>query len=172
MARRGVFPYHRPMLRRVVPLVAPLVVLAGCPSKEGERKDAQAASNGAVPATGPLANLESTPYMNEVWSAGGQQTAVVYYGQHNVRVSAPCRQGDGQLACDAIRHIRGGAPVEVARSELDGRASAGVKACQKLGHPLVTAMNGNGDEDTFCRFPDGSLLSTGTLEQYGMRITP
>jgi hypothetical protein len=36
---------------------------------------------------------------------------------------------------------------------------------------MVTAHNAKGDEDTFCKFPDGSLLATGSLEQYGMSVS-
>ena len=61
-------------------------------------------------------------------------------------------------------------PVEIPGRELDGATSAGVKACMRLKLPLVAANNQVGDEDSFCRFPDGSLLSTGSLEQYGIRI--
>jgi putative hemolysin len=109
--------------------------------------------------------------MNEVWiSQEGQQMPFLYYAQQNVRVSAQCRQATGQLACDAIRQIRSGMPVEIPGRELTGGISAGTKACMKLGHTLVSGHNSVGSEDGFCRFPDGSMLSNGALEQYGMRV--
>lgn len=145
--------------------------LAACNSKEGEQRDAQAkapAGNG----TGPLAALESSPFLNEVWtSEEGQQVPLLYYTRENVRLSTPCRNTtDGSLACDAIRFLRNGMPAEIPRRSLDGRTSAGVKVCQKLGNGIVTVRNSVGSEDSLCRFPDGSFVSTGTLEQYGMRV--
>lgn len=159
---------------RALMVLASCVVVAGCPSKEGERRDANAGGSTTPPPSaapaGPLAGLESSPFMNEVWNAEGNRFQVLYYARENVRVSAQCRTADGQLACDALRQLRGGPPVEIPKRELDGRTSAGVKACTRLQHPLVTAMSTTGNEETFCRFPDGSLLSTGTLEQYGVKV--
>lgn len=149
--------------------------LIGCPSKEGEQRDANAGGQamppqgGGAPGSGPLAGLESSPFLNEVWNAQGQQTPILFYSRENVRVSAQCRTPAGQLQCAALQQLRNGMPVEIPRRELDGRTSAGVKGCMKLGHTIVTAFNQVGDEESFCRFPDGSLLSTGTLERYGIK---
>lgn len=120
---------------------------------------------------GPLANLESAPFLNEVWkSDDGQNVATIYYASQNVRMSSQCRTATGQLACEAIRYLRSGTPVQIPRRELSGNMSAGVKACMRLNLRIVTAHNSVGAEDSFCAFPDGSLLATGSLEQYGMRI--
>lgn len=152
-----------------------VALLSACPSKGGEQKDANAGgatppppSSPAAPATGPLAELESSPFMNEVWTVQGQPVAVLFYTRENVRLSGQCRSAAGQLDCAALRQLRG-APVEIPKSELDGRTSAGVKACSKLGVPVVIAVSQNGDEESFCRFADGSLVSAGTLERYGIR---
>jgi hypothetical protein len=145
-----------------------LVALA-CGSNEAERPGPQApASN---PGTGPLAGLESSPFMNEVWSTeDGQQAQFLYYPRENVRISGTCRLATGQLQCEAIRFMRNGMPVEIARRALDGRTSAGVKVCQRMNQPIITVRNSVGAEDSFCRFADGSLISTGALEQYAMRV--
>lgn len=156
------------------------LALLGCPSKEGEQKDANAGgTSGATAAPppaapgaqGPLSNLEAAPFMNEVWTAQGQKVPILFYTRENVRVSGQCRSATGQLQCAALQQLRG-QPIEVPGRELDGRMSAGVKACMRIGMKLVPAFNPNGDEETFCQFPDGSLLSTGTLEQYGIKILP
>jgi hypothetical protein len=150
---------------------AALVSLAGCPSNKGEQKDAQTSSSGTAPATGPLANLEASPFASEVWrDEGGQQIPMIYFARENVRLSAPCRSGGGQLACEAIRYLRGGMHTEIARRTLDGRSSAGVKVCRKMNQEVIVLRNSVGAEDSVCRFPDGSLLSNGALEQYGMRV--
>lgn len=130
------------------------------------------ASGGGGGGTGPLANLESAPFVNEVWTAqeGGTQMPMIFYSAQNVRVSAQCRQAAGTLQCDALRQIRQGMPVEIPKRSLTGNVSAGTRVCTKMGHQLVSGHNSVGAEDGFCRFPDGSMISTGALEQYGMRI--
>ncbi len=147
--------------------------LFGCPSKDNQSSSGATSPSGAATstATGPLANLESAPFVNEVWtSQEGQPMPFIYYTQQKVRVSAQCRTASGELSCDAIRQIRNGMPVEVPGRELQGGISAGTKACMRLKHQLVSGHNSVGSEDGFCRFPDGSMLSTGALEQYGMRV--
>ena len=61
-------------------------------------------------------------------------------------------------------------PAQIPRREITGNISAGTKACRKLGHKLVSGHNAMGAEDGFCQFPDGSMLSNGALEQYGMQV--
>ena len=150
-------------------LFALALVLAACHSTTPGAGDAS--SSGTAP-TGPLANLESAPFTNEVWIAqdGGTQLPILFYGQQNVRLSASCRNGGGQLACDALKQLRGGTPVVVPRHMVKGNVSAGTKACVVLKNTIVGAHDAQGNEDGFCRFPDGSLVSTGALEQYGMTL--
>lgn len=120
---------------------------------------------------GPLAGLEASAFQNEVWIGdSGQQLPFLYYPRENIRVSAQCRSASGQFVCEAVRFLRGGMPVEIARRALDGRTSAGVKVCMRMNQPIVTVHNSVGSEDSFCQFPDGSLLSNGALEQYKMRV--
>jgi hypothetical protein len=69
-----------------------------------------------------------------------------------------------------MRFLRSGMPVEIARRALDGRTSAGVKVCMRMNQPIVAVHNSVGSEESFCRFPDGSLVSSGALEQYKLRV--
>jgi hypothetical protein len=154
-------------------LIVVSALLLGCPSKDNQGSSGATSPSGAGGGgTGPLANLESAPFINEVWIAqeGGAQMPFIFYSAENVRVSAQCRSASGQLACDALRQIRSGMPVEIPKRSLTGNISAGTRACMKLGNQLVSGHNSVGSEDGFCRFPDGSMLSTGALEQYGMRV--
>lgn len=151
------------------------LLLFGCPSKDSQSSGgatSPSSASGGV-ATGPLANLEAAPFVNEVWIAqdGGQQMPFIYYTQQNVRLSAGCRSAVGQLNCAAINQLRSGHPVEVPKKMLTGGISAGTRACMKMGYRLASAHTANGTEDGFCVFPDGSMVSTGALEQYGMRVT-
>ena len=122
---------------------------------------------------GPLAGLESAPFLNEVWiGEDGTPVPVLYYARENVRFSANCRQASGQFVCAAVNYLRNGTPVEIAKRAIDGRVSAGTKVCMRMNQPLVGVRNSVGGEDSFCRFPDGSLLSTAALEQYKLRVIP
>jgi hypothetical protein len=123
------------------------------------------------PGNGPLSQLEASPFLNEVWlDEHGQQIPFIYYARENIRVSAQCRAASGQFVCEAMRFMRQGMPVEIARRALDGRTSAGVKVCMRMNQPIVIVHNSVGSEDGFCRFPDGSLVSNAALEQYKMRV--
>jgi hypothetical protein len=149
--------------------LAALSTLAGCPEGSGGPAPQDPTMQSA--GSGPLSALEASPFQNEVWVAdNGQQMPFLYYPRENIRVSAPCRTASGQFVCEAIRFMRSGMPVEIARRALDGRTSAGVKVCMRMNQPIVTVHNSVGSEDSFCQFPDGSLISNGALEQYKMRV--
>ena len=146
-----------------------LALITGCPESAPAPgpADPTLQSNG----TGPLAGLEASPFQNEVWIAeDGQQVPLVFYARENLRVSASCRSASGQFTCQAMSFMRNGMPVELARRAIDGRTSAGVKVCMRMNQPIVVVHNSVGSEDSFCRFPDGSLVSNGALEQYKMRV--
>ena len=84
--------------------------------------------------------------------------------------STRAKTASGQFTCQAMNFMRNGMPVEIARRALDGRTSAGVKVCMRMNQPIIVVHNSVGAEDSFCRFPDGSLVSNGALEQYKMRV--
>jgi putative hemolysin len=154
------------------------IALLGCPSKDNTSSSGatspsgSSASGGGGGGSGPLAGLEASPFQNEAWTAqeGGPPQPFVFWARENVRASAGCRSAAGQINCDALRFLRSGVPVEVPKRSLTGSVSAGTRACTKLGHQLWSGRSNTGSEDGFCRFPDGSMISTGALEQYGMRI--
>lgn len=144
--------------------------LAGCPDNSGSNAAPQDPTMQG-PGTGPLSGLDASPFVNEVWVGdSGQQMPFLYYPRENIRISAQCRTSAGQFVCEGVRFLRNGMPVEIARRALDGRTSAGVKVCMRMNQPIVTVRNSVGSEDSFCQFPDGSLVSNGALEQYKMRV--
>lgn len=153
-----------------VAAAALVVSLTGCPSK-----DSSSSSGATTPppaGSGPLASLESQPSVPEQWTTqDGRALQMIYYQGQNVRVSAQCKQPNGQLNCDAIRQLRGGLPpIDVSAKGASPSLSMGTKGCMKMHYPLVSGRNAAGSEDGFCQFPDGSMVSVGALEQYGMRI--
>lgn len=164
------------MSSRVLPAVLVLLAstaLLACPSKDNSSSSGAASPSGAASTgAGPLANLESSPFVAESWtSQEGEQMQFIHFTGQRVRISASCRQPNGQLACDAVRQLRSGMPIEVSGRELNMGISAGTKACRKINQTLVSAHDASGNEDGFCRFGDGSLISTGALEQYNLHVT-
>jgi putative hemolysin len=166
------------MMTKTLPLIfTAAIALLGCPSKDntsssGATNPSGSSASGGAGGSGPLAGLEAAPFQNEAWSAqeGGAPQPFVFWARENVRASASCRSAAGQINCDALKFLRGGVPVEVPKRSLTGSVSAGTRACTKLGYQIWTGRSNTGSEDGFCRFPDGSMISTGALEQYGMRI--
>ena len=155
-------------IRRVLPVLS-LLAACGCGGGAAQQPDPNVPQG---PGAGPLAALESSPFMNEVWITDeGQQLPILFYARENVRVSSQCRSASGQIDCDAMRYLRHGTPIEIPHRTLDGRTSAGVKVCMRMNLAVVRLHNAMGSEDSACRFPDGSLVSTNALEHYGMRVT-
>jgi putative hemolysin len=160
------------MMRAPISWLVSALVLVGCHSKDSQSSSGATSPSGASTGTGPLANLESAPFLNEVWiGQEGGQSPFIFYTQQNVRLSAQCRNPAGQMNCAALQQLRNAPPVEISRRALTGGISAGTRACMKLGYRLWSGHNASGAEDGFCVFPDGSMVSTGALEQYGLRIT-
>ena len=89
------------------------------------REDPTMMQNGG--GAGPLANLEASPFQNEVWlDEQGQQVGFLYYPNENVRVSAQCRYrlGTVHVRCDALhaeRHARRDRASRPRRSHQRGR---------------------------------------------------
>lgn len=101
---------------------------------------------------------------------GDEKVQILYWTRENVRVSAQCRNPAGQLGCAALNQIRGGAPpIVIDATQLKGKP-AGVMACKKLNNGMTAGINAQGNEEQFCKFPDGSWLSTNTLEQYAVKV--
>ncbi len=159
--------------RALIAVLLSSVVFLGCPSKDNQSSSGATSPSGAPSAgAGPLANLETGPFVAESWtSQEGQKMDFIYYTGPRVRISAMCRQPNGQLTCDAIRQVRQGMPVELDSRDLNAGISAGTKACRKLNMSLVSGHDTKGNEDGFCRFPDGSMIANGVIEQYNTKLT-
>ncbi|HEY8074324.1 MAG TPA: hypothetical protein VIF62_09445 [Labilithrix sp.] len=149
--------------------IALALLVAACGGGDAQQPDPNVPQG---PGSAPLAALETEPFMNEGWMTDdGQQVQILFYARENVRMSGSCRMPNGVIQCDAMQYLRHGTPIEMPHRTLDGRTSAGVKVCVRLNLPVVHLHNAMGSEDSACRFPDGSLVSTNALEHYGMRVT-
>jgi hypothetical protein len=151
-----------------------IAALAGACSACGGSNEGAAAPAAPQPTTGAaaLASLDAKSAQQESWTLEDVVSPVpfLFFASPGFKLSASCKKPDGALDCAALTYIRNGMPTEIPRRELDGRAPAGVKVCAKMKNQVVNGNNAVGSTDTFCRFPDGSLITVGALEQYSLRI--
>jgi putative hemolysin len=58
------------------------------------------------------------------------------------------------------------ATLSAVRGELSGGRNPGAVVCLKLGGESVVGLDVRGNENSFCRFDDGSLISNGSLHAH------
>jgi hypothetical protein len=155
--------------------VAALVTCACGGSKEA---DANAASSPAANQTttnaSRLASLDAKSALQENWTLEDvvAPMPMLLFAQPVLKLSASCKKPDGALDCAALTYMRNGMPTEIPKRELErGRGgSPGEKVCKRLDNQVVKGNTSLGTTDVFCRFPDGSMVNVGALEQYSLRI--
>ena len=153
------------------PIFALLAALTGCPSGGGT-PGPQTGSSGttsttqAPPQGGPLANLNPNEAKQETWQTEHGAVPFLNFEAQRLRVSASCRQASGQMDCEALRTVRAGPSVELTPQDRARAAPPGATACMKLHQKLETGRDPKGNEDGFCVFGDGSMIATGSLENY------
>jgi putative hemolysin len=152
------------MFHALAPLATLTVLLAGC-GKEGAESGAATPQSAPTPAT-----LDGKSGLPETWTVEDAAVPLLFFTQLGMKLSASCKKADGTLDCAAFQYVKNGMPTEIAKRELDGRASPGSKVCLKMNNQVVNGKNSVGSTETFCKFPDGSLITVGTLEQYSLRI--
>lgn len=149
--------------------VLAFAALVGCnnSSQTGGPTAPTASTASTASGVSPLASLTVQSAVEEPYTVDGQgPQPFLFFATQRFSLSSKCRKPDGTLDCDAIRFLRTGDDVAIPRAKLTGAASAGAMICTKLGNQNMTAKKPNGDEDGVCRFPDGSMVSIGALEQY------
>lgn len=121
---------------------------------------------------GTLPELDPKTAKEEAWVLeDGGNTPMLVFGAAKVTLGKSCLKG-GALDCEAIRILRAGNVVEIKKAQLDGRMSAGSRVCLALNGELLTGKGPSGNEDGFCKTKDGSLVSSGALETYAIKIVP
>jgi hypothetical protein len=161
-----------------VSLMTTALLLASCGTKESDGAGAgppSSAQTGPGAATGQasLATLDAKTGQPETWTLDETPAPVplLFFAQASFKLSASCKQPDGSLDCAAFKYVSRGMPTEIAKRELDDhRRTPGMKVCLKLNNQVVNGHNAVGSQETFCRFPDGSVITASALEQYTLRI--
>lgn len=79
---------------------------------------------------------------------------------NKLTVSADCLKNDGSLQCDAIKGLK-----DISwKKRKKGDQNPGSALCQdQLKGTVVVGKDAAGDENSFCRFPDGSMVDSGSL---------
>ena len=140
----------------------PWVVIVGIASVSC----AKAAAQGGAP------ELDPKTAATETWDLEGiGKTELLVFAKERVTLGKSCLKG-AALDCEAYRVLRAGPKVEVKKSSLDGRMSAGSRVCLALKGELVTGKSPAGNEDGFCKLGDGSIVACGPLETYAIKIVP
>ena len=143
-----------------------LLALASAALVSGALGCTKAAAQSTFPELDPKGAKEESWMMEDLG-----KTDVLNFGSARVSLGKSCLKGT-TLDCEALRVLKAGAAVEVKKALLDGRMSAGMRVCQALKNPLVNGKGPGGNEDAFCKFKDGSLVSAGALETYALKIVP
>jgi hypothetical protein len=150
-----------------------LAVLAGCPSgggAPGPNTGSSGTTSGPGPApSGPLANLNPNEAKPETWQTEGGPVPFLNFEAQRLRISASCQKPSGQMDCEALRVARAGPSVELTPQDRARAAPPGATACVKLRQKLETGRDPKGNEDGFCVFSDGSMIATGSLENYVLK---
>lgn len=77
-------------------------------------------------------------------------------------ISASCRRPDGKFQCEAFSKMK--ALSWKKRRTGEGEGNPATHLCEKqMKGVIVVGKNQNGDENTFCRMPDGSLVDGGSI---------
>ncbi len=148
------------MTRTFVTLVAALTLGAICSACT------RAGAGSAFP------ELDAKTAKEEAWTLEELgKTDFLAFGAARITVSKSCLKGT-VLDCEALRTLKAGEVVQIKKALLDGRMSPGARVCQALKNELLNGRGPTGGEDGFCKFNDGSLVSTGALEHYAMKIVP
>ena len=143
-----------------------LACLAGC-SSGSQSNPAPTASTGAtttatVP-SGPLPLLAANA-TRATYTVDGAAKEFLVFAAEKITVSASCAKPDGTLDCEAMRLLRRGKTVKLTPAELSTGIPPGAVICKKLQITSTVGRDAKGNEDGFCTFADGSLVSHGSVD--------
>lgn len=98
---------------------------------------------------------------------GGKQVNFFRSEEKHLTVSRGCLKSNGSLSCQAYESLSK-ASLDGLESKNSGGANPGARICDsELKGEVVIGRDKSGNENSFCRFSDGSLVSSGTLMYYG-----
>lgn len=120
---------------------------------------AAAAPSGALP-------LLAKNAQRVTYTVDGAPKELLAFAAEKVTVSASCAKPDGTLDCEAMQLLRRGKTVQLTPAELSRGLPPGAVICAKLKIANTTGRDAKGNEDGFCTFADGSLVSHGSVDTH------
>ncbi|MGZ3789640.1 MAG: hypothetical protein ACXVLQ_14015 [Bacteriovorax sp.] len=99
---------------------------------------------------------------SEVWSLGNQFFPMEKDQQSGSLISLGCSHKKAK--CDAFRALRQEKKIALSEMDLVGGKNPGAVMCKKFFKAeIVILRDSNTNENAFCKFKDGSLVSAGAL---------
>jgi len=119
-----------------------------------------------------FAFAENTPPPVEIetFKLNGAEMRFSHHGKLHLLVNADCLIEKNHLwekneKCQAIRKLKEVSLKKLGKA-LEGGANPGAVACLKVGGKSLIAVDSRSNQNSFCRFEDGSFVSSGTLHFY------
>ena len=103
---------------------------------------------------------------SELTNVDGKSQAIFEDRNLGLYLSANCVQPDHKLKCRAYDVLALVSFDEVV-SKLKGGVNPGAMICRSVSGELTILKDAKGNENSFCRFGDDSLVSSGTMTRYG-----
>lgn len=140
------------------------------PSGSGAAVSSTAASSPAdgAPAEAPAGALplQVKNAQKATYTIDGAPKEFLVFSAEKVTVSASCGKPDGGLDCEAMQLLRRGKSVQLTPAESSRGIPPGAAVCAKLKIMSTTGRDAKGNEDGFCTFADGSLVSHGSVDTH------
>jgi hypothetical protein len=86
--------------------------------------------------------------------------------ERHITISSGCVTKGELKNCDASKAIKKADLAKIGK-DLFGRNPGAMLCSEQLGGTVVWSRDAKGNERTFCKFKDGSLVGSGTLAYYG-----
>jgi hypothetical protein len=111
----------------------------------------------------------SSASADESFTIAGRKTIFVSDGKRHLLISKDCEKAPGQFKCQAYG-VLGKATLRGLDPGRKGGANPGALICgQKMDGQVVVGKDDELNQNAFCLFDDGSMISCGSLVYYGRK---
>lgn len=97
---------------------------------------------------------------------GDKDQSFTLLEERHITISSNCVERESLKKCNAAQALKR-ANLSKLGKDLFGRNPGAMLCSEQLGGTVVWSKDEKGNERTFCRFKDGSLVGSGTLAFYG-----
>lgn len=100
------------------------------------------------------------PSVEEAAFINGKKILLYVDRKAGIIVNHDCRKRDGTLNCHAVKALK---KASLKNVMIEGGANPGAVLCGGLGGIVVLAVDSHKNETSYCRFPDGSVVASGSI---------